>query len=88
MIDLVGDAKKRMRAMLLFFCLGLLALAFAFASGAYSGEAHSFLEKPGGMIAFAFAGCWALIILAKLILTPLLQRDEDYYREGGDEEDV
>lgn len=38
----------------------------------------------GYNIAFGFVGCWALIILAKLIMAPLLQRDEKYYEDRGD----
>lgn len=36
-------------------------------------------------IFFGFVGCWVLIILAKLIMTPLLQRDEDYYESRGED---
>lgn len=32
---------------------------------------------------FGFVGCWVLIVLAKMIMSPLLQRKEDYYT-GGD----
>lgn len=35
-------------------------------------------------IFFGFAGCWALIIMAKMIMAPILQRKEDYYT-GGDQ---
>lgn len=39
-------------------------------------------------IFFGFVACWALIIMAKLIMAPLLQRNEDYYdRKGGDSND-
>ncbi len=87
MIDLVGDRRKRIQAVLFFAALALVVFAAAFALGTYDG-AEEFLQKPGGMIAFAFLGCWTLIILAKLILTPLLQRDEDYYEKGCDDSDV
>lgn len=36
-------------------------------------------------IFFGFAGCWFLIILAKIIMAPVLQRSENYY-DGGDKE--
>ena len=70
-------------------CFGLAAVVFiiAFALGAYDEPEH-FLQRPGGMFLFAFVGCWILIILAKLIMTPLLQRDEDYYEKGCDDPDV
>lgn len=32
-----------------------------------------------------FVGGWILIILAKMIMTPLLQREDDYYEKGGGE---
>ncbi len=38
---------------------------------------------PGADIVIAFVGGWILILFAKLVLAPLLQRDEDYY-DGGD----
>lgn len=45
---------------------------------------------PGFDILIAFAGGWILIIFAKKILAPLIQRDENYYdkkeRNGGDGE--
>ncbi len=34
-------------------------------------------------IFFGFVGCWALIIVSKMIMAPILQRDENYY--GGDD---
>lgn len=45
----------------------------------------------GYNIFFGFAGCWILIIVAKLIMAPLLQRDTDYYNDdyegrGDDDE--
>lgn len=40
----------------------------------------------GYEMAFGFAGCWLLIIVAKIIMMPILQRDEDYYN-GGDSND-
>ena len=43
---------------------------------------------PFGYNIFAsFVGGWILIILDKMIMTPLLQREEDYYDEGGGEHD-
>lgn len=37
----------------------------------------------GYNILFGFAGCLLLIVAAKMIMMPLLQRDEDYYERGG-----
>lgn len=45
---------------------------------------HQHWPLPFGYdIFFGFAGCWALIIIAKMIMAPMLQRKEDYYT-GGD----
>ncbi len=87
MIDLVGDVSKRYKVIGIACVLGLVVFVATFALGGYS-DAEHFLQKPGGMIVFAFIGCWILIILAKLIMTPILQRDEDYYEKGCDDSDV
>ncbi len=87
MIDLIGDVSKRFKVIGLMCVIALVVFAVTFALGGYSEPEH-FLQKPGGMIVFAFIGCWILIILAKLIMTPLLQRDEDYYEKGCDDSDV
>lgn len=42
---------------------------------------------PGFNLLFGFAGCWLLIFVAKIVMTPLLQRPEDYYDDGGDDDD-
>lgn len=86
MIDLIGDSKKRSKVILLFLVLGLVVFGIALACGAYDSNAENILERPGIMIGFSFVGCWLLIILAKLIMTPLLQRDENYYEEEGDDD--
>ena len=41
---------------------------------------------PGADIVIAFVGAWILIILAKVILAPIIQRSEDYYDGGDDNE--
>lgn len=43
---------------------------------------------PYGLAAgMGFFGCWILIIVAKLIMAPLIQKDPDYYHEGGEKDD-
>lgn len=86
-IDLVGNRSKRFKVISIAALLALVVFAVTFALGGYN-ESEHLLQKPGGMIVFAFVGCWILIILAKLIMTPLLQRDEDYYEKGCDDSDV
>jgi len=41
---------------------------------------------PGADIIIGFIGGWILILFAKKLLAPLLQRDEDYYDGGKDDE--
>ena len=38
---------------------------------------------PGFDLLIGFAGAWALILLAKIAMAKLLQRDEDYYESSG-----
>lgn len=85
MMDLIANRRRRLLAVFVALALGLCSFAIAFACGAYESGAENLLERPGGMILFAFLGCWLLIFVAKLVLTPLLQREENYYREGGDD---
>ena len=88
MIDLVGDAGLRRKVIGICFVLGMIFFGIAWAAEAYDMSSQELLMLPGGMIAFSFLGCWVLIILAKLILTPLLQREEDYYTKGNDDPDA
>lgn len=85
MMDLIANRRQRLMAILLALVLGLVAFTAAIGLGAYESGAEHLLEQPGGMILFAFFGCWLLILVAKLVLTPLLQRKENYYEEGSDD---
>ena len=38
---------------------------------------------PGFDLLIGFAGAWVLILLAKVAMAKLLQRDEDYYESSG-----
>lgn len=88
MFDLINDKKRRNKIMAACFIIAVALFGVAWISGVYSEPAHELLEKPFMMVAFGFIGCWILIIAAKLIMTPLLQRDEDYYQKGDDDQDV
>ncbi len=65
-------------------------LACSLLAEALIGHFHSPAWWPlpfGYNIFFGFLGCWALIIIAKIIMSPVLQRGEDYYESrGGDDE--
>lgn len=88
MMDLIAKRRQRLMAIIFALALGLIAFAAAMGLGAYESDAENLLERPGGMILFAFFGCWLLILVAKFVLTPLLQREEHYYEEGSDDAHV
>ena len=64
----------------------LVASAAAELAGVHLHAPHWWPLPFGYNIFFGFVGAWFLIILSKLIMARLLQRDEDYYEEGGEEE--
>lgn len=70
------------------FCLllGLIVLVSCAAEmlGCHLHSPHWWPLPFGYNAFFGFVGCWILIILSKMIMSPLLQRDEDYYEERGD----
>lgn len=41
----------------------------------------------GYNIFFGFVGCWLLIIVSKIIMAFFLQRSEDYYDDGGENDE-
>lgn len=46
------------------------------------------IEKlRGGDVIFGFAAAWLLIVMAKMIIAPVFQRQEDYYEERSGEHD-
>lgn len=67
----------------------LIAIVMVLSLGAEIAGVHLHQHWPlpfGYDIFFGFVGCWALIIMAKMIMAPILQRDEHYY-DGGDNDD-
>lgn len=88
MIDLVGNRKELVKAVIFFASCAVFLVFTAWSLGIHYWGAETILEMPGGILAFSFAGCSLLIIVAKIILTPILQRDEDYYRKGDDDPDA
>ncbi len=72
-------------------CLVALLLALAMygidAVAGDHGVTIGVLQKPFAMGVLGFVGAWALIIVSKMIMAPLLQRDENYYEEGEDADD-
>ncbi len=70
------------------YILAIVAMAAATIVEALFAHPHhsNFWDvTPGFDILFGLVGCAALIILAKIIVAPLIQKDEDYY-EGGEDE--
>ena len=88
MFDLIRDTKTKNKIMLFSLAAAVLLFAVAYGSGVFNEPAHELLEQPFMMVVFGFLGCWVLIIAAKLIMTPLLQREEDYYQKGDEDADV
>lgn len=67
----------------------LIGIVMVCALGAEMAGIHLHQGWPlpfGYDIAFGFCGCWFLIILAKMIMAPILQREENYY-DGGEDDD-
>ncbi len=70
------------------YILAIVAMAAATIVEALFAHPHhsNFWDvTPGFDILFGLVGCAALIIVAKIIVAPLIQKDEDYY-EGGEDE--
>lgn len=56
-------------------------------AGVHMHHPHWWPLPFGYDIFFGFVGCWVLIILAKMIMAPLLQRDVKYYEDGGEDDE-
>lgn len=64
--------------------LAVLALAAASELAGVHMHAPGWWPLPFGYdIFFGFAACWVLIVLAKIVMASLMQREEDYYEKGG-----
>ena len=66
----------------------IIAIVMVLSVGAELAGVHLHQHWPlpfGYDIFFGFAGCWALIIMAKIIMASVLQRDESYYEDGGED---
>lgn len=74
---------KKMVYMLTAVVLVLSAAAELF--GVHLRTPHWWPLPFGYNIFFGFVGGWLLIIVSKMIMAPLLQRDENYYDEGRGE---
>ena len=70
----------------LFVAVVLVLAAAAEMAGVHM-HAASWWPLPFGYdIFFGFVGAWVLIIVSKLIMAPILQRDTDYYDDEFDED--
>lgn len=78
--------KTKAYALCIIFLVIGIAGEVAFSHGGH--ETPAWWPLPFGVsTGMGFLGCWILIIVAKLIMAPLLQREPDYYDEGGEEDD-
>ena len=76
--------KKRVYLLLAVIMVIMVIIEVLFAHPHY----HMIWNRvPGFDLLIGFAGAWALILLAKVAMAKLLQRDEDYYesseKDGG-----
>ncbi len=79
------DKKKAYAICVIFMIIGVAA-EIVYDHGGH--EVPAWWPLPFGVpVGMGFIGCWVLIIVAKLIMAPLLQREPDYYDEGGEEDD-
>ena len=76
-------SKKAAYIIIICVCL-LIAAAEGFFTHAHGPQWRAF---PGASLVIAFVGGWALILLSKKLLGPILQRNNDYYDEKGGEDD-
>ena len=68
--------KKRVYLLLAVIMVIMVIIEVLFAHPHY----HMIWNRvPGFDLLIGFAGAWALILLAKVAMAKLLQRDEDYY---------
>ncbi len=75
------------RTVYIIVAVVLVLSAIAEMCGIQMHAAHWWPLPFGYNIFFGFVGCWALIIVSKMIMAPLLQRDEDYYESVGDDDE-
>ena len=78
---------SKIKAVLITVAVVLALSAVAEMCGVHMHGAHWWPLPFGYNIFFGFVGCWALIIVSKLIMAPILQRDEDYYESAGDDDE-
>ena len=72
--------KKRVYLLLAVIMVIMVIIEVLFAHPHYHMIWH---RVPGFDLLIGFAGAWALILLAKIAMAKLLQRDEDYYESSG-----
>lgn len=72
--------KKRVYLLLAVIMVIMVIIEVLFAHPHY----HMIWNRvPGFDLLIGFAGAWALILLAKVAMAKLLQRDENYYESSG-----
>ena len=74
--------KKRVYLLLAVIMVIMVIIEVLFAHPHY----HMIWNRvPGFDLLIGFAGAWALILLAKVAMAKLLQRDENYYESSGND---
>ena len=72
----------------IYFILGIIIIISFVAELLFAHPHYHMIWNiiPGADIIIGFMGAWLLIFLAKIIIANLLQRRENYYDEGGDQD--
>ena len=72
--------KKRVYLLLAVIMVIMVIIEVLFAHPHY----HMIWNRvPGFDLLIGFAGAWALILLAKVVMAKILQREENYYESSG-----
>ena len=72
------------------YIIAIAVLAIAFVVELMFPNHHPYYwwhALPGFDLIFGFLGCSLLILVAKVILAPIIQKREDYYDDGGEHPD-
>lgn len=73
----------RHHSLILVCVIFILATIIEIVCGSHHGEVI-WERLPGADAVIGFIGGWILLLFAKKIIAPLLQKDEDYYGEHDD----
>lgn len=72
----------------IYFILGIIIIISFVAELLFAHPHYHMIWNiiPGADIIIGFLGAWILIFIAKIVIANILQRKENYYDEGGDQD--